>query len=102
MRWLRKEQLVSSAWRWMAALILGLALVGAQAASAADSGSATIMVFAPGAPQGAIVNVEWLDPLTRGWGPVTGLTRTLYQKTADGTPFQAFSALPAHYSQSAF
>ena len=50
MRWLRKEQLVSSAWRWMAALILGLALVGAQAASAADSGSATIMVFAPGAP----------------------------------------------------
>src|SRR5258708_691434 len=102
MRWLRKERLVSSAWRWMAALTLGLALVGAQAASAADSGSATIMVFAPGAPQGAIVNVEWLNPLTNVWVPVTGWTGTLDQTTGNGTPFQAFAVLPANYGQSSF
>jgi len=102
MRWLREERLVSLAWRWLAALMLGLALVGAQAASAADSSSATIMVFAPGAPQGAIVNVEWLDPLTNVWVPVTGWSGTLNQTTANGTLFQAFAVLPANYGQSSF
>lgn len=102
MRWLRKDRLVSSAWRGMAALVLGLALVSAQAASAADSSSATIMVFAPGAPQGALVEVEWLNPLTNVWVPVSGWAGTLNQTTANGTPFQAFAVLPANYGQSSF
>jgi len=102
MRSFSKERLVSLAWRWMAALTLGLALVSAQAASAADSGSATILVFAPGAPQGAVVDVEWLNPLTNVWVPVSGWAGTLNQTTANGTLFQAFAVLPANYGQSSF
>ena len=92
----------SAAWRWLAAATLGLALISAQAASAASTSSATIMLFAPGAPQGAIVNVEWFNPLTNAWVPVNGWTGTLNQTTGSGTPFQAFAVLPENYGQSSF
>jgi len=93
---------VAAAWRWLAAGALGLALVGAQAASAAGSSSATIMVLAPGAPQGAVVNVEWFNALTNAWVPVSGWTGTLNQTTGSGTPFQTFAVLPENYGQSSF
>src|SRR5260370_39157707 len=102
MRWLSKFGWASSAWRWAAALTLGLALVGAQAASADSSGSATIIIFAPGAPLGSIAHVEWLDPSTGVWNPVVGWTGTLNQTTVSGVPFQGFAVLPPNYGQQAF
>src|SRR5579859_594710 len=100
MRWIRKFGWISSAWRWLAVLAVGLALISVPVASAAST--ATIMVMAPGAPQGGIVNVQWLDPISNVWLPVTGWTGTLNQMTGSGTPFQAFGVLPANYGQGPF
>jgi len=92
----------SSAWRWVTGVTLALALVSAQVASAASSGSATIILFAPGAPLGSQVRVEWLDPSTSTWTPVAGWEGTLNESTLSGVPFQAFAVLPANYGQQAF
>jgi hypothetical protein len=102
MRWMSKFGWGKSAWRWATAATLALALAGAQAASAASSGSATIIIFAPGAPMGAPVRVEWLDPATGVWDPVAGWSGTLYQTTVSGVPFQGFAVLPPNYGQQAF
>ncbi len=102
MRWLGKFTGGLKTWRWMSALVLALTLVGVQAASAASPGSATIIVFAPGAPAGATVSVEWLDRATGVWIPVDGWTGTLNQTTGSGVPFQAFAVLPANYGQEPF
>lgn len=102
MRRMVKSKWISPAWRWMAVMGLGLALIGGQVASASTTGSATIMVLAPGAPQGAVVNVEWFDPLTNLWEPVRGWTGTLNQATVSATPFQAFAVLPENYGEGAF
>jgi len=90
------------AWRWVTGVTLALALVSAQAASAASAGSATIILFAPGAPLGAPVQVEWLNPATHTWTPVAGWEGTLNESTLAGVPFQGFAVLPANYGQQAF
>jgi|SRR5579859_4980971 len=102
MRWISKFSGGSLAWRWATAAILALTLVGVQAASAASSGSATIILFAPGAPLGAHVQVEWLDPATGVWDPVAGWSGTLNEATVSGVPFQGFAVLPPNYGQQAF
>jgi hypothetical protein len=91
-----------SAWRWVTGVALALTLVGAQAASAASSGSATIIIFAPGAPLGSQVHVEWLNPITSTWTPVAGWEGTLNDTTVSGVPFQGFAVLPANYGQQSF
>jgi hypothetical protein len=90
------------AWRWLTGVTLALALAGAQVASAANSGSATIILFAPGAPLGAQVRVEWLNPATNTWTAVSGWEGTLNDTTLSGVPFQGFAVLPANYGQTAF
>src|SRR5260221_5975029 len=102
MRSIGKFKWGSSAWRWAAALTLAFTLVGVQAASAASSGSATLILFAPGAPLGSEARVEWLDPSTGVWTPVDGWTGTLNQTTGSGVPYQGFPVLPPTYGQQAF
>jgi hypothetical protein len=103
MRWIRKFGGGLPVWRWAAALTLVLGLASFQAASAAtDTGSASLILFAPGAPVGSEVQVQWLNPATNMWDPVTGWTGTLNQTTVSGVPFQAFAVLPPNYGQQAF
>jgi len=86
--------------RWAAALLLVIGLAATTVASAASS--ATIMVFAPGAPPGTMATVQWLDPTSSTWQTVSGWTATLSQQTASGVPFQSWAVLPANYGQGPF
>src|SRR5262249_22246614 len=91
-----------SRWLWhsvgMVAILLGL--VGTTAVASAAT-SATITLFAPGAPVNGTATVEWLDPLTGTWPPVQGWTTTLSQ-AGSGAPVQTWAVYKDDYGLGPF
>jgi hypothetical protein len=80
---------------------LGVPALSAPAVASADDTTASIMVFAPGAAQGAPVWVEYQDVMGN-WQKVNGWLGTLDDVTATGTPFKGWAVEPANYGQGPF
>jgi len=89
-------------WLWRGSALIALALLSFQAAAAADVSPATIRLYAPGAPAGAIAAVQYRGTAGQ-WVEVAGWTGILTE-TTEGTkiPYQVWSVAEQNFGQGPF
>lgn len=91
---------LTGSWLWRSAALLALVLLPFQAISAAND-SATITLFAPKAPTGAIAVVQYQNPSGQ-WFDVTGWQATLNKMTGADVPYQQWTVDKAQFGQGPF
>ncbi len=87
-------------WRWLAALALISGLAAGQAVQAAD-GYNTITLYAPAAPAGAWISVEYQDPVG-AWHAVAGWQGNLDKFEDTGLQFKQWAVSPDLAGQGPF
>ncbi len=87
-------------WIWRGAAVLLLVLASFQVA-AADNSAASITLFAPGAPTGAVSIVQFQSP-SGEWFDVTGWQATLNQMTGTDVPYVVWTVDKDNFGQGPF